>query len=120
MKRFFLPFFLFIPFITFSQINTSLDVVGGLEYSFRTLITNDNTGKFIASTRSNETGSINYRYGLNFNKRLSDKFLLRTGVRYVQGGFKSGKTTGLRWPSEFDGSGWTLDPSLPHEIQYVF
>ena len=75
----------------------------------------------ILENRDNkESAKFNWRIGFNYNRRLTSKIVLKTGLRLASVGYKGEKKTGLRWGSEHDGmGGWIPDPSLPHEIQLV-
>lgn len=114
---------LIIPFLGFSQINQSIDVIGGMDYSYRSLSASgeDATSMGIIEIRDNiEIGNVSWRVGFNYNLRLTNKVFLKTGLRFASVGYKEKKRTGLRWGSEYDGEGgWIPDPSLPHEIQLV-
>ena len=64
-----------------------------------------------------ETGKLNWRIGFNYNRRLTSRIFLRTGLRLASVGYKGEKNTDLRWPSEHDGNGgWVADPTLPREL----
>jgi len=110
--------FLFFPLVGFCQINSSLDLVGGLDYGYRFLHPggSGDFGKTIIETRKNEQFKIGYRFGLNYNKRIKNNFHLRTGIRFVQGGYVVQRDEDLRWPSEFMNGVFVPDPDLPHKI----
>lgn len=110
-----------LPFLVFSQINLSVDLVTGIEYSYRSLRTSrvDPIVISILDGRNVETGKSNWRFGLNYNKRISAKFFLKTGLRLASIGYKGEKKIGLRWGSEITSMGWIPDPSLAHEIQLI-
>ena len=111
------------PYLAFSQFNSSIDLIIGMDYSYRNLNTSSNEGIVISILEkrdSAETGKLNGRLGFNFNKRLTNKLHLKTGIRLASIGYKGEKKTGLKWGSEHDGmGGWTPDPNLPHEIQFI-
>lgn len=110
---------LLVPFLAFSQKNSSIDVIAGFEYSYRNLL--GKSKKNLALIREDETAKVNWRFGFNYNKRLTDKLFLKTGLRFVRTGYNGIKQTDLRWGSEYDDmGGWTPDPSLPHEIQFIY
>ncbi len=110
---------LLIPVLGFSQINQSIDFIGGIEYSYRNLTTSSNDATVLATLKNlddKESGKFNWRIGFNYNRRLTNRLFLRTGLRLASVGYKGEKITGLHWGSEENG---TTDPSLPHEIQVV-
>lgn len=108
------------PFFAFGQKNLSIDVVGGIEYSYRAFSGKDDLSGFLLDIRDREEGKINWRAGFNFNQRLTNKIYLKLGMRLASIGYKGEKMTDLRWGSEFDGmGGWNPDPSLPHELQLI-
>jgi len=122
MRLKYLTILMLFPFLGISQINSSIDLISGVEYSYRVLYPSGggSFGKMFIEVRKGEQSKFNYRYGLNYNRRLSDKFHLRTGIRFLQGGYKSKKITDLRWGSENSGGAWVQDPNLPHEIQFIY
>ena len=117
-------------FSTFAigQKNASIDLVGGAEFGYRTLGGKDSDGvpvSIIIESRERETIKFGYRFGLNYNQRLSKKIFLKTGLRVANQGYTSGKMTGLRWTNELqEGENgefiYVPDPSLPHEIQFFY
>ena len=114
--KFIIILILLIPVFGFSQINQSFDFVSGIEYSYRNLTTSseDKSVKWILESRDNEeSGKLNWRVGFNYNRRLTDKIFLRTGLRLASVGYKGEKIV-LRWGSD------DTDPNLPHEIQFVY
>ena len=115
---------LIIPMFGFGQISQSIDIVSGIEYSYRNLTTSSEdeiVTKILESRDNEESGKFNWRIGFNYNRRLTNKLFLRTGLRLASVGYKGEKRTGLRWGSEYDGmGGWVPDPNLPHEIQLIY
>ena len=114
---------LVLPICSFAQFNSSIDLIAGFEYSYRSLNLSSDANlpiDIIALRNSKETGKLNWRFGLNYNRRLSTNIFLKTGIRLASVGYKGEKLTDLRWPSEIGSSGYMLDPSLPHEMQLVY
>lgn len=72
--------------VSFSQIHTSIDFVSGVDFTRMSGITEISPGSNLASFQIDE--KINYRVGANFNFRIFEKMLIKTGLRYVQIGFK--------------------------------
>lgn len=122
--NFLLTLILIMPFLGLCQINQSIDFVSGIEYSYRNLVTSskDEIRSVIVESRDQtETGKLNWRIGFNYNRRLTSRIFLRTGLRLASVGYKGEKNNDLRWPSEHDGNGgWVADPTLPHELQLVY
>ena len=109
-----------IPSLTFGQMNSSIDFIFGIESSFRTLKNtsdDDIVQSIIKGRNERELNNINWRFGFNYNKRLSPKFVLKTGIRLASVGYKDAKKIDLRWPSEIGPNGYMFDPSLPHSLQ---
>ncbi len=105
---------LFIPFVSFSQINTSLDILAGIDYSYRNLNNN-------SILNDGETGKINFRFGFNFNKKVSEKFFFKTGLRFAAVGYKGKKNDNLRWGNQQTGG--VFNPSIPGEfssLQFIY
>ena len=115
--------FLIFPAFLFSQVKSTIDFVAGFEYSYRSInASNDDLiTNIVLEVRDGETGKLNYRFGFNYNQRLSEKFYLKSGIRLASVGYKGEKRTGLRYGSEFDGNGgYQPDPNLPHESQFIY
>ena len=84
-------YFSFSSFLTFGQIQMSVDPVFSMEQSYRTL-QSDNF--LILQTRNLKDEKKNgIRYGVNFNLYLGElyeeKVALKTGIRYLKTGFNS-------------------------------
>lgn len=116
--------FLLVPLVSFGQLNSSIDFITGIEYSYRSLNMDPDSSSLpfnIIDLRNNrESGKANWRIGINYNKRLSNRFYLKTGLRLASVGYKGEKQTDLRWPSEIGPWGYQYDPSLPHEMQLIY
>ncbi len=113
--------FLVLPILGFSQIDQSVDLVTGIDYSYRNLSTSSEESMVLnifEDREEREIGKLNWRLGLNYNRRLGKKIILRTGLQFASVGYKEKKRTGIIWGSEFNDMGeWEPDPSLPHEMQ---
>lgn len=122
MKHIFCLLLVGLPFISTAQFSNSIDLVGGVDYSYRRLTANsDDAGvQYVMGIRKNEVPRFNYRFGLNFNKRLYKGLVIKVGARYAKEGYKSEKKDNLQWPSEFVNGAYQLDPSLPHTVQYAY
>ena len=115
---------LLLPVLGFTQSNSSIDFIGGIDYSYRHLTTNyDDIMLIIIENRSGEEWKLNWRTGFNYNRRLSNRMYLKSGLRFTNEGYKSKKTSDLRWGTQHDGMGhWidTPDDDLPGQIQYFY
>jgi len=114
-------FYFLLPLVAASQINSSLDFVGEIGFSYRHLnntSTDLTTLNIFEKREREEAPKINWRVGFNYNRHLTKRVYLKTGVRLASTGFNGEKKTGLVWPSEHDGmGGFVLNPNLPHEQQ---
>ena len=77
---------LFLTFtsLMYAQHNSSIDFVGSLDYSFRFFNysgDDDLWASFAEDRNVKEEVKSNWRYGLNYNKRLKNNLFLKTGLR---------------------------------------
>lgn len=113
-RRLIIAFVICFPFIAFSQKKASIDVLGGVEFSSINL---DNSYSW---RDVKDSGKMNWRFGLNYNRQLTNKFFLKTGLRLASVGYNGAIKT-LKWPSEVDSLGnWVPDPTLNHKRQYIY
>jgi hypothetical protein len=111
--------FLSCPIFGFGQTKQSIDLVGGVDYSYR-FLTGSGSDKSVINFRNNgEIGHIGWRTGFNYNRRLSNKFFVRTGLRLSSIGYKS-TITNLQWPIQNNNGTYEPDPTLPHELQTFY
>ncbi len=108
--------FLLLPLFCMCQINTSLDFIAGVDLGYRNLrVSNDdpNSGGMLVSRsrNNNEIGNLNLRFGFNFNKRISNQIVFKTGVRFASVGYKRKKKDDLIFGSEIIDQ--FNDPSIP-------
>jgi hypothetical protein len=110
-----------LPVLLFSQIrHSSIDLIGGVEYSYRHLIVTYENDTLSADEKmerdEGETGKVQWRAGFNYNRRLAPKVFFKTGLRVAGIGYNGLNYTDVRWPDEFDEQGnWTPNPLNPHE-----
>lgn len=97
------------PFLTIGQTISHIGVMGGLDFTYRVL-----NNKYY----NNEIGKLNYRFGVNYDLKISKRFWLETGLRFSSLGYNTKKKF-LMYGGEYDvNTGiWSPDPSLPHEFQ---
>ncbi len=89
MKR--LPIFttlFFLPLLIFSQMNTSLDFVGGVDIGYRNLRTSG-APSVVTIRNITELSKVNFRVGFNFNKKIANKIYFKTGLRFANVGYKN-------------------------------
>jgi len=121
--KFIILFFLIIPLFAIGQMNSSIDFVFGIENSYRSLKYSSHESipiDIISQRNDAEEGKNNWRIGFNYNKRLANKFYLKSGIRLASVGYKGGVKDDLRWPSEIGPNGYMPDPSLPKQIQQIY
>ena len=113
---------LFIPLFGFSQLNSTIDFVSGVHYSYRNITTSSEDAmviRIMENRDDKESGKLNWQIGLNYNRRIAKKIFLKTGLRLSTIGYK-GEKINIKWASEYDNMGqWTPDPNLMHELQIV-
>jgi len=98
-----------------AQFHTSIDIVSSIDYAeFKgaNIIPQDlNFSIFPIHI----TSKVNYRIGGNFNFRCYDKLLIKTGVRYVQIGFKQN----LEGYILYGNNGNSTSPNDPYVIELI-
>lgn len=106
---------LLLVFEGFGQLQT-IEVIGSPDYSYR-LLSNADSGDNTA--REQERGKLNYRAGINYTYKKSERIWMKTGIRFVQTGYILQDEDNLMWPQEFDTltGEYTPDPTLPHELR---
>ncbi len=104
----------FFPLLSFSQINTSLDLVGSIDFAYRNINLSDTPGPqtsiVIDQRNSRESGRLNWRFGFNFNKKITGNLFFKSGLRLANIGYKSNQDS-LRWGSQQVGG--VFDPRIP-------
>ncbi|PPK88503.1 hypothetical protein CLV84_1471 [Neolewinella xylanilytica] len=96
---------------------SSVDVAGGVHYSYRTLSTDQDDGN-VANPNEQENGILTGHLGIHYRRQLAERLFLRFGVRLSALGYAS-HHSGLRWGSQHDGAvGYdpALDPTLPASL----
>jgi len=115
---------LIVPFFLMGQSNSSIDFVSGFDYSYRTIKgTNDDfITELILESRTDESPTVNWRAGFNYNRKLTKKFYLKSGLRLASVGYKSKKITDLVFTPVVDPQGnlQESNPNLPSEVQFVY
>lgn len=77
-----------LPTIGFGQFKQSIDLIGGLEYSYRYLRNTDGSPD-IGIDQANVMSSpkFNWRAGFNYNYRLGNRLVLKSGLRFASVGY---------------------------------
>ena len=105
----------------FGQAKSSIEIIGGAHYSYRTIFSfwnNDITNFTISSRNKRELPNTHYRFGLVYSTLLKLKIYLKSGLVFSDLGYKDKKQTGLLSESEILKG--MIDPTLPHEIQHFY
>ncbi len=107
-----------LSFPLFSQSNSTLSILVGRDLSSRVFYGNDLYG-----AKDGDKKKSNYRFGLNYERKLADNIWLKTGVRYAEVGFVDFQDT-LRWGVQHNGNGTAAQNSVLSEskrtIDYSF
>jgi hypothetical protein len=125
MKKSIVFICLVFPFVLIGQIQSSISGLAGMDYTYR-LLRNSSTTPIVkdifTDRQKEESGTFNYRIGINYNRRLSEKLWLETGLRLSSIGYNGPRRTGLIWGSELNPTTgvFTPDPTLPHQIQFNY
>ena len=106
---------IFIPICSFSQFNSSFEINGGLLNAYHFLKSSDTSDiiKYILSDRkSTEFSKLNWKIGFNYNKRLTQHFILKSGLNLRSMGYKTKVYTDFTFP----------DPGTPEftEVQLFY
>ncbi|MCP9237842.1 hypothetical protein [Lewinella sp. JB7] len=115
---------LFLLLLCFSvsvraQMEASIDLVGGLDYTYRSLLTSSDESHIstILDNREKEYGKASWHVGLHYNRRLSEHVVLRSGLRLSSLGFGR-ESSDLRWGSQHTGTGtFEPDSALPQRLR---
>ncbi|MFK7807905.1 MAG: outer membrane beta-barrel protein [Saprospiraceae bacterium] len=109
MKTLQLFILLSFPFFAIGQSNSSIDVIGSLDYTYRTINGSGLIADIVKDSRDVEKGRLNWRAGFNYNQRLTDKLILKTGLRMAALGYKDKRDSEdfytLRWGTQHNGNG---------------
>jgi hypothetical protein len=83
------------PILLHSQSKSSLDFVLGVDYAYRSLNLVDATVEpdddllnfLTLNNRAFEKGKINARFGLNYSQKITEKLLVKSGLRLAEVGY---------------------------------
>tara|TARA_R110000737_G_C14566423_1_gene483265 strand:+ start:138 stop:818 length:681 start_codon:yes stop_codon:yes gene_type:complete len=97
----------------------SIDFIGSFDYAGFTennrTFTN-NSG--VTDLSAGQKGVYTYRVGANFNFRIFEKVMFKTGIRFASLG-DNFYMDDLRWPSQIGDNGFEAEPSLPTYINII-
>ena len=111
---------LLLPGFLLGQFDRSLDLTVGADYTHRHLRAGDDDptlAKTIQNRNDGELGKYNWHLGVHYNRRVSGRLFLKTGLQLASVGYRDERLTDLRWGSEYTDGKWIKDPSLPHELE---
>ena len=100
MKNLLLFFLWALAMPLFSQSNSAVSVLVGGDYSSRVFYGNDLLEEQIGDSRKT-----NYRFGFNYEYKLTERTWLKTGARYARVGFVDFTYEDLRWGTQHNGQG---------------
>lgn len=90
------------PLFLFSQSKSSLDIVGGADYAYRTLSSSIDTSFILDGRNAQEKGRIKARFGFNYNRKIKDRLFFKTGLRFASVGYLVTDVKGLIFGSDLD------------------
>jgi len=102
--------FLFIvsslfPFVLLSQFNNSIEVIAGLDYSYRSISERDSlASQSLLNYYEGDIPKLNWHSGLAFNFKLKQKLHLKLGIQYSAIGYKHENQTDINFGGQFDGT----------------
>ncbi|MBK7426572.1 MAG: hypothetical protein IPI60_05850 [Saprospiraceae bacterium] len=120
--QFTLILILLVPVAGFTQMNSSWDIIAGVDYSNSILFAQRNTGlRNVAGVMNDsQQGKLNWRLGGNYNMRVGSNAFFKTGIRLASVGYVYANDN-LTWGSEHNGmGGHSPDPDLPHSARFSF
>ena len=100
----------------FGQANSSFDFVIGVDRSFRTVSSTEESleATAVLEARAQEEAKQNWRIGANYRKEISDHVYLKLGARLTSVGYLVTDNSDLIWGIQHDGMGG-FDPTIPSE-----
>lgn len=122
MKTILLSLLLCLPLSLIAQRQANWDLLAGIDYTYR-ILQNDSPNPSLITIynkrQEQEAARLGYRIGINYNRRLTPKWVLKTGLRLVSMGYTRDlrNTPPLRWGSEWNGINYVPDPNLPHQLK---
>jgi hypothetical protein len=117
-NKFVIYLIILIPAFGLGQAKSSVDFLAGLDYSYRHLRHSSDEPHliYIINQRNSfEVSNYGWRAGFNYNKRIDEKYHLKTGLRFASVGYKTLKRDLLLTvePEE-------PDPHMPKERQFFY
>ncbi len=127
-----------LPVIVTAQSRSTIDIITGIDYSYRILNDKNVTPTFgytfrMLNARSNtiesasakyrdsiEIPDIGFRGGFNINFRLGKNLFFKSGLRYISNGYKSVKVNDPTLPFEPEYKASIRFIEVPTGLRYVF
>lgn len=121
MKVIITSFLLIAPLFSFAQISSSVDILAGLNQSYRVL---DDGGSSTELVRNDsEIPKLNFHVGVNFNKLIVSKLHFKSGIRFLSLGYKTRKRDLVFPTGEFTTIQFVYDYlflEMPLALRYEF
>lgn len=97
MKNYLLCLFTLFSISLFSQSKSAISPIVGGDISWRVFYGDDLTGSAMWDEEKT-----NYRFGVNFDRQLTNKVWFKTGIRFEKVGFVDYHLTDLLWGSQIE------------------
>lgn len=123
-----LSFLLLVPFLSFGQVNSSFDIIAGMDRSHRINLELDNPSSpfgpedtSYGARSSYEKSLTAWRLGVNYNRVLFDDVKIRVGLRVMNAGFTSGQINDFETQALQNGDdGWIIEPPLTDQFEKFY
>lgn len=108
MKSIIISFLLCLPFLAISQFKSSIDLLGSADINYRD-INFKNSESYFQSYKyglDGDVASVKFRFGANYNYKINDRLVLKTGLRMANIGYKSYYSRRIffgQYSTEYDG-----------------
>ncbi len=116
MKYLYLFFLaLIIPAFGIAQFEQSIDIVGGIGTSFRSLQADSGElaiQNILDRRQEREISKTSWQIGFHYNRKLTEKLRIRTGFRFASLGYDEQYRDSLRWGTYHDGQGVIMSSGL--------
>lgn len=109
MKYLFVFLFSAFSLVGYGQKLTSIDIVGGTDYAYRTMHLSIDEAIYtsiIERRNADETAKLNWRCGVTYNISVADNLYFKSGAHVSRFGYNgSALSAGLKFPNQHDGDG---------------
>jgi len=88
-----------LPILAKGQLNSSVAIMLSMDYSYRHLYANEDSepAQLLLELGKEESWKMNYRFGFDYNQKLTNKVFLKSGLRFANFGFIGAKYSGIKW-----------------------